>query len=148
MSVSVGDIMKMATAQQTTPYHLQRMAEVCLFLGLPGGRGSHLCLVFGQAISRQRNQRKHPEQNRRKAHNSLVALLPLRLDAQVRARFFKGHIYAQTPHEPTKNLNQFMCRSSRKKGTHLKFLPAHRAPAPSGLPQMAYRSCNCCRAVA
>src|SRR5205085_8845159 len=117
-------------APQTTSYHCQRVTEGRLLFGVPSRRANDLRLVFDQGVGHQRHQRKQPEQNWRRTRNCQIAPLPLRLDSQMRPRFFKGHLQSPTSHEPRQNPDWLVCQFGREKSARLEFSEhvAHQHP--------------------
>src|ERR1044071_128826 len=98
----------MATAPYPSPYHRYRIGERDLRFRIPRCPANWLALLPDQTVGQQRHHRKHPQQYRRCSLYRYIIPLSLRLDSQVRSRFFKGHFHPPAPHKPLQDLLRFM----------------------------------------
>ncbi len=96
----------MATAPQTTPDHRNRISEGRMLFLVPSRLADEASFGLDQRVRHQRHQRKQSEQDRRGASYRQIIPLPLRINLQMRARFFKGHFLSPPPDEPCQNLQR------------------------------------------
>jgi hypothetical protein len=82
------------------------VAERRFAFAIPRGR-SRAKAVGDFGIGRpKRNERKQPEQRRRRPRDGEIGPLPLRLDAEMRAAFLKRRFDGPTMDEPSENLDR------------------------------------------
>ena len=110
----------MAITPQTTSYERHRIGAGRQLFRVPGSRANWPGLTFAQAICQPGHEREQSHKNRCRPGNRQVTPLPLRCNAQMSARFFKGDCPPPTAHKPGQNLQRRVVRIGT--GKDLRFI--------------------------
>lgn len=89
---------------EPSPYGGERVAEGGLVLPAPGGRSSDEPVRAVHVICLKRDEPIAAGERRRRAGDSPVRPLALRLDAEVATGFGESHLDAPGPHEPRQDI--------------------------------------------
>ncbi len=134
-------------APQVTPHHRYCVREGRTLFGLPRRTSHREFLLLDQVCRQQTHHRVERKERRRGARNRFVRPLALRLHAEMRSRFFKGHFHCPAPDKPFQYLLWFdlqVCRHERLR-LELFFRITHQDPAngycrhPSVIPETSSR---------
>src|SRR5689334_14097365 len=105
----------MTPTPQTTSDHCDRISESRQCFRIPSSGAHRLRLIFDQAICQQSDQRKQPKKGRCCTCYSQITPLPLRLQTEMRPRFFESHLHPPTSYEPRQDLQRGMVGISTEK---------------------------------
>ena len=110
----------MATAPNTTPDYRNRVRESRMPFGIPGGLPDRCGFALDQCVCHQCYHRKQSIQTGSGPGNRQIIPLSLSFDAQMRLRFFKGHLQAPATDEPGQNLQWRVRQFGRQQCLRLK----------------------------
>src|SRR5215510_4894384 len=110
----------MTPAPQRTSNHCYRISESRQCFRIPSSCAHRLRLIFDQAICQQSDQRKQTKKDWRCTRYSQITPLPLRLQTEMRPRFFEGHLLPPTSYEPSQDLQRCMVGISTEKRLRLQ----------------------------